>query len=262
MEKVEVFKIGGNVIDDEVKLTDFLKDFSAIPGAKILVHGGGKIATHVASSLGVETTMIEGRRITTDEMIDVVTMTYGGLINKKVTAGLQSMKCDAIGLSGADGNLILSDKRPIKNGVDFGWVGDPKSVNSDLLVDFIEHGRVPVVAPLTHDGSGNMLNTNADTIASALAVALSDSFDVHLNYCFELPGVLQDIDDPTSLIKDLTLALYTKYKSDGAIADGMIPKLDNAFDAIKNGVSSVRIVSHKSIAKLENKHFDDYTNIH
>lgn len=261
MERLNIFKIGGNVIDDADLLDQFLQDLCKVDGKKLLVHGGGKIATKMASSLGIETEMREGRRITTDEMIDVVLMTYGGLVNKKIVARIQSLGTNAIGLTGADGDVIRSDKRPVQNGVDFGWVGDPKAVNVEWLIELITE-TLPVMAPLTHDGNGHMLNTNADTIANTLAIALSKKFRCELNYCFELDGVLKDINDPDSLIKELTQNNYASYRNEGVISNGMIPKLDNAFNAISSGVERVRIIHHKKILKLKDATFDGFTNIH
>lgn len=255
MEKLNIFKIGGNVIDDKDKLHTFLRSMSALSGNTILVHGGGKIASRISDSLGIKTRMIEGRRITSDEMIDVVTMTYGGLINKQIVSILQGFKVNAVGLTGADGNLILSEKRPVKNGVDFGWVGDPISVNSDWLVSLLKENFTPIIAPLTHDGEGHLLNTNADTISSVLAVALNNYFQVELNYCFELDGVLEDKNDPSTLIKELTVSSYQRHKKSGAIADGMIPKLDNAFHAVESGVEKVRIMNYQSISELEKENY-------
>lgn len=262
MTALQIVKIGGNVIDDKKLLQSFLKSFSELEGLKILVHGGGKVATSIADSLGIATAMIDGRRITTDEMIDVVTMTYGGLINKQMVSSLQRFDVNAVGLSGADGNLILSKKRPIKDGVDFGWVGDPELVNVDWLLDLLATGITPVVAPLTHDGAGHLLNTNADTIATVLAISLSMHFKCELNFCFEMDGVLQDRNDPNSLIKDLNQASYQGFKQAGTIANGMIPKLDNAFEALRSGVSKVRVMNFNSIANLKNKDFNECTTIH
>jgi acetylglutamate kinase len=262
MEKLNIFKIGGSVIDDKEKMHSFLESFSTLGGMNILVHGGGKIATRISDSLGIETKMIDGRRITTDEMIDVVTMTYGGLINKQIVSKLQGFGINAIGLTGADGNLMLSEKRPVKNSIDFGWVGVPKQVNGKWLNSLIKENQVPVIAPLTHDGNGNLLNTNADTIANVIGVELSKFFEVDINYCFELEGVLHDTKNPASLIKKLTSEKYLSLKGEGVIFHGMIPKLDNAFDAIEKGVMSVRIMSHQSISKLQNENYDEFTTIH
>ncbi len=241
-DKLTLIKIGGQVIDDEFKLERFLSDFSNIKGSKILVHGGGKIATEIASKLGVNTKMINGRRITDQPMLDVVTMVYGGLLNKKITAKLQQHHCNAIGLSGVDANLIQAKKRPVKE-IDYGFAGDldASSVNINMLKSLLASGLTPIFAALTHDGQGNMLNTNADTIASAIAVALSNFYEVSLVYCFEKKGVLLNVDDEHSLIEEIDYAYYQQLIAKKVIFEGMIPKLDNAFTAIKEGVKAVFI---------------------
>ncbi len=260
MEEINIVKVGGNVVENEEKLDAFLKGFSKLSGPKILVHGGGKMATRLAEKLGVWTEMVDGRRITSSEMLEVVVMSYGGLINKRIVALLQSLKLNALGFTGADGNLILSNKRPITNGIDYGWVGDPVAVNVELLDHLLKDGVVPVVASLTHDGNGNLLNTNADTIASELAIALSSIYKVTLNFCFELKGVMKDIKDPSSLVRDMTKEDYRILKDAGSINDGMIPKLDNAFNSITRGVSFVKILKYDDLIRLENEH--EYTLIH
>ncbi|MEP1097608.1 MAG: acetylglutamate kinase [Cyclobacteriaceae bacterium] len=259
MEVLNIIKVGGNVIDDPKILKVFLNEFAQLKGCKILVHGGGKIATRVADSMNVKTEMVEGRRITTDEMIDVVTMTYGGLVNKKIVCELQGLGVNALGLTGADGNFILADKRPMTGSIDYGWVGDPKWINERLLVSLIDNGIIPVLAPLTHDGAGHLLNTNADTIASMVAVALSDHFKVELNYCFEMCGVLEEVEDPSSIIEELTPEKYGVLRKDGAISAGMIPKVENAFSAIENGVRAVRILSYEAISNLQNAEKNECT---
>jgi len=239
--QVNIVKIGGGIIENEEQLSLFLASFSKIKGAKILVHGGGRLATKIAADLGVETKMVEGRRVTDNEMLKVVTMVYGGLTNKKIVAQLQKNGMNALGLSGADGNLIKSHKRQHAT-VDYGWVGDVDEVNTDLLQTLLNSGIVPVVAPLTHDGQGNMLNTNADTIASEVAVALAKAgVEVQLIFGFELQGVLKDFNDKSSVISEIKPDSYQSLKSEGIIADGMIPKLDNAFSAISKGVKAVNI---------------------
>jgi acetylglutamate kinase len=253
MEKLYVIKIGGNVIDDDKTLHKFLKDLSSLKANKILVHGGGKVATEISKGLGIEAQMVDGRRITDAETLKIVTMVYGGLINKKVVSLLQSMGTNAIGLTGADANIILANKRPVKNGIDYGFVGDVEKIDAAPLATFISSGLTPVVAPLTHDGQGNMLNTNADTVASTLAVALSKSFDVSLVYCFELKGVLQDIKDKDSVISSINTEKYGQLKHEGVIAKGMIPKMDNSFDAIKAGVKSVIICHADDIVPIVNQ---------
>jgi acetylglutamate kinase len=248
---MKVIKIGGNIIDDNSKSAIFLKDFAAIEGAKILVHGGGKIASEIGLKLAIEPKMFQGRRITDKETLDLVTMVYAGLINKNIVATLQSFSCNAIGLSGADANVLSAVKRPVKE-VDFGFVGDllETSVNTKTLQLLLNEGIIPVLSPITHDGNGTLLNTNADTIASTLAVALSKIFEVELIYCFEKKGVLENIEDENSLIKEISSNNYLQLKSAGIIADGMIPKIDNAFDAIRKGVKKVRIMDAMELKSL------------
>jgi acetylglutamate kinase len=242
MEKLFVIKIGGNVVDDVTALESFLQKFASITAPKILIHGGGKIATSIGKQLGIDPNYINGRRITDSVTIDLVTMVYGGLINKKLVASLQSMRCNAIGLTGADANIIPALKRPVKE-IDYGFVGDIDS--SQLAVGslqlFLENKLVPVIAPLTHDGQGQMLNTNADTIASALAVALSRQYDVRLIYCFEKKGVLENIDDENSVISLINKEKYQQLLQEKKLADGILPKIENAFAAINSGVNEVLI---------------------
>ena len=243
-----IVKVGGAVVEDEVQLKQLLADFIAIEGPKILVHGGGRRATKTAERLGIETRMVEGRRITDAAMLEVVTMVYGGLVNKHVVASLQALGADAIGLTGADANIIRSEKRPLKNGVDFGFVGDVKEVKGSKIGDFIDNGLVPVIAPLTHDGQGNMLNTNADTMASETAKAMAaEGYDVTLVFAFEKPGVLSNPDDDSSVIPTITRPDFERYKADGTISGGMLPKIENALAAIDAGVSRVIITSAKAI---------------
>jgi len=244
MEQLFVIKIGGNVIDDDVALTSFLKIFAEVNAKKILIHGGGKIATKLGNQLGIESKYIGGRRITDEATIDLVTMVYGGLVNKKVVAKLQALQCNAIGLTGADANIIPATKRPVtKEGIDFGFVGDIES--SKLKVEswqvFLQNNFVPVVAALTHDSNGQILNTNADTIASSVAVALSALYDVRLIYCFEKKGVLENVDDNNSAIRLITKQIYSQLKKDNKLFDGILPKIDNAFTAIESGVKEVLI---------------------
>ena len=235
-----IVKIGGNVVDNPTLRENFLNDFALIPSPKILVHGGGKIATQVAVKMDVETVMVEGRRITDKAMLDVVTMVYGGLVNKTLVAQLQSRDVNTIGLTGADAGVILSKKRVVKE-IDYGFVGDIQKVDNVFIDSLLQQNLVPIFAPLTFDKEGNMLNTNADTIAQALAIAMSKNYEVNLVYCFEKKGVLTDVDDDNSVIPVLRKELYEQLKSDGAIHTGMIPKLDNAFKAIAEGVSQVTI---------------------
>lgn len=248
MQKLFVIKIGGNVIDSEAALQFFLKDFAAIEGNKILIHGGGKIATKMGEQLGIESKYINGRRITDDATIDLVTMVYGGLVNKKIVAQLQSLSCNAIGLTGADGNIIPATKRPVKD-VDFGWVGDVDSLKLKVesLKLLLDGGFVPIFAPLTHDECGHILNTNADTLASSLAVALSGMFDVRLIYCFEKKGVLENVDDDHSTIKIINKQTYQQLLSEQKLFAGILPKIDNAFAAIDAGVKEVLVGDAKDL---------------
>ncbi len=244
---INIVKVGGGIIENEKDLSAFLTSFSQIPGKKILIHGGGRLATKFAEQLGISTKMIEGRRVTDDAMLEVVTMVYGGLANKKIVAALQANKINALGLSGADGNIIKAHKRPVKE-VDYGWVGDIDEINTDLLLTLLDNDIVPVIAPLTHNGEGKMLNTNADTIASAVASAISTKAETQLVLGFELDGVLVDPKDKTSVINKITPQLFEEYKNSGVITDGMIPKLSNAFDAISAGVSAVKICNALKIS--------------
>ncbi|MDD6357047.1 MAG: acetylglutamate kinase [Bacteroidales bacterium] len=247
-KKLTLIKVGGQIVEEPETLKALLADFSKIEGCKVLVHGGGRAATRIASQLGIESKMVNGRRVTDAPMLDVVTMVYGGLVNKKIVAGLQSLGVNALGLTGADMNYMRSDKRPVKE-VDYGFVGDVKKMNSDLLADLISKGIVPVLAPLTHDGKGNMLNTNADTIAGEAAKALAMHFDVTLMFCFEKKGVLRDANDEESVIPLITKADFEKYVADGTVQGGMIPKLENAFDALQSGVKEVIITRSDEIGK-------------
>ncbi|HNP91738.1 acetylglutamate kinase [Macellibacteroides fermentans] len=247
MDKLTIIKVGGKIVEEEATLRKLLQDFSALEGYKILVHGGGRSATKIASQLGIESQMVEGRRITDAETLKVVTMVYGGLVNKSIVAGLQSLNVNALGLTGADMNLIRSEKRPVTT-VDYGYVGDVKEVNATLLVSLIKQGIVPVLAPLTHDKEGNMLNTNADTIAGETAKALATSFDVTLVYCFEKKGVLRDENDDNTLIPLINRNTFTQLVTEGIIQGGMIPKLENSFQAIEAGVKEVIITKADAIA--------------
>ncbi len=240
-EKLTIVKVGGAVVEDELQLSQLLRDFSAIEGRKVLVHGGGRRATKVAEQLGIETKMVNGRRITDAQMLEVVTMVYGGLVNKQVVARLQANGINAIGLTGADANVIRSHKRPLKDGIDYGFVGDVDQADGAMLSRFIEAGITPVMAPLTHNGEGHILNTNADTIASETAKALASLYDVTLIYSFEKPGVMRNPDDDTSLIPEITRADFERYKADGTISGGMLPKIENALAAVESGVSRVII---------------------
>ena len=241
MEKVTIVKVGGAVVEDNEQLAQLLTDFAAIPGKKVLVHGGGRRATKVAAALGIESKMVNGRRITDAQMLEVVTMVYGGLVNKNLVAKLQAKGVNALGLTGADMDVIHSHKRPVKDGVDFGYVGDVERANGKMLQTLIQEGITPVMAPLTHDGNGNILNTNADTIASETAKALAPYYDVTLIYSFEKKGVLSNPDDDNSVIPVITRSDFEKYQADGTIGGGMIPKIENALAAVDAGVKEVVI---------------------
>ncbi|HSD06820.1 acetylglutamate kinase [Flavobacterium sp.] len=245
-QSLSIIKIGGNIIDNPTELSQFLSDFSKIEGNKILVHGGGKSATKMAQSIGLVPQMIDGRRITDKPMLDVVVMIYAGEINKNIVAQLQANNTNAMGFSGADGNLIQSTKRNHPT-IDYGFVGDVQKINTPLLETLISSGIVPVFCAITHDKNGQLLNTNADTIASELAIAASEVFEVTLNYCFEKAGVLTDVEDENSVIKNINQDLYSQLKTEGAIHSGMIPKLDNCFNSLAKGVQKIRIGHHKML---------------
>lgn len=245
-EKLTIIKVGGKIVEEEASLRRLIIDFSLIGGHKILVHGGGRSATKIAARLGIESKMVDGRRITDKETLEVVTMVYGGLVNKNIVAGLQAEGVNALGLTGADMNIVRSVKRPVKE-VDYGFVGDVEAVNTEMLSRLLRMDIVPVMAPLTHDGNGNILNTNADTIAGETAKALAASFDVTLIYCFEKKGVLSDEADENSVIASINRKDFEHYVATGVIQGGMIPKLDNAFDAIDTGVSRVIITEAAAI---------------
>lgn len=246
MNQLTIVKVGGKIVEDPDSLQSLLKDFSLIAGPKILVHGGGRSATQIAEKLGIESQMVDGRRITDEETLKVVTMVYAGLVNKNIVAKLQALNLDAVGLSGADMNVMLSDKRPVKD-IDYGFVGDVKEVNAPVLTDLLEDNFVPVLSPITHDGKGNLLNTNADTIAGETAKGLAFNFNVRLIYCFEKKGVLMDEKDDNSVIPTIDKELFQQYKEAGIIQGGMIPKLTNAFEAIAAGVKEVIITCASDI---------------
>lgn len=246
MEKLILIKVGGKIVEEEETLRQLLNDFAAIEGYKVLVHGGGRSATKLAAQLGIESKMVNGRRITDAETLKIVTMVYGGLVNKNIVAGLQALGVNALGLTGADMNLMRSDKRPVKD-VDYGFVGDVKEVNADLLASLIRQGIVPVLAPLTHDKQGHMLNTNADTIAGEAAKALAKHFEVTLMFCFEKKGVLRDEKDDESVIPEIDRIAFKDYVEQGVIQGGMIPKLENAYQAIDAGVKQVIITQASEI---------------
>lgn len=247
-EDIKIVKIGGNVIDNPTALRSFIKDFAKLPGQKALIHGGGKEATRLSGKLGIETQMVNGRRVTDRETLDVVTMVYAGLINKRIVALLQATGCDAIGLCGADANVIKATRRPALP-FDYGYVGDINTadINTAFIRNMLDNGVTPVFCAINHDGNGELLNCNADSVASAVAIACSGIAPTDLTFCFEKEGVLSDVDDPTSLIRSVNGSNYADLKNSGAISGGMLPKIDNAFAAVSKGVRSVTI---KSSSKL------------
>lgn len=240
MDSINVIKVGGGILEDEASTAALLDRFAALPGHKVLVHGGGRSATRIAAQLGVESRMVEGRRITDEPMLRIVTMVYAGLVNKSTVAALQARGVNALGLCGADMDVIRGHKRPVKD-IDYGWVGDIDRVDASMLQKLIDEQVVPVMAPLCHDGKGHMLNTNADTIAREVAAALARYYRVTLTFCFEKPGVLSQPDNDNSVIPHINRALYAQLKADGTISGGMIPKIDNAFSALAAGVENVVI---------------------
>ena len=256
-EKLSVIKIGGNIIEDETSLKSFLKLFSNLKGKKILVHGGGKRATHIATKLGIESKMFDGRRITDLETLEVITMVYGGLINKNIVAKLQALQVNAIGLSGADINSIISDKRVFEE-IDFGFVGDVKEVAHDSINKLINADFTPVFCAITHDGNGQLLNTNADTITSQVAIGMSKIYETSIYYCFELEGVLRNINDKKSVIKNINSKTYQELLNDRIVTEGMLPKLENCFDALKKGVHRVNM-GNTSMLTNENDNFTTIT---
>jgi acetylglutamate kinase len=247
MDRLTIIKVGGKVVEDTQQLNLLLDQFNRFSGNKILEHGGGNTATEIAGKLGIENEMIDGRRITSKSMLDVVTMVYGGLVNKKIVAGLQARGCNAIGLTGADLNLISAEKRPVGN-IDYGFVGDVNDVNSRELRLLLNENVVPVVAPITHDGNGSLLNTNADTIAAELAIELSGHYSTFLFYCFDKPGVLLDPDNDSSMIYELQAEQFNDYKQKNIISTGMLPKLENGFRAKRNGVKEVLITNTENLS--------------
>ena len=248
MNKLTVIKVGGKIVEEEESLKQLLDDFARIEGHKILVHGGGRSATKIAERLGIQSNMVDGRRITDAATLQIVTMVYGGLVNKNIVARLQALDVNALGLTGADMDVIRSEKRPVKE-IDYGFVGDVKYVKSETLQWLIDKDIVPIMAPLTHDGKGNILNTNADTIAAETAQAMSAHYDVTLVYCFEKKGVLMDENDDNSVISRFDKELYQKYIDEGVITGGMLPKLDNGFRSIEKGVKAVIITQASEIGK-------------
>ena len=246
MDRLTIIKVGGKVVEDPQSMNSLLDQFQKISGYKILVHGGGSTATELAARLGIETKMVEGRRITDNAMLDVVTMVYGGLVNKNIVAGLQARNCNALGLTGADLSLVRARKRPVKE-IDYGFVGDVEEVNTTELRLLLNETVIPVIAPITHDGHGQLLNTNADTMASEIATELSAYYNIFLFFCFEKKGVLLDEKDENSMIYELDYPLFEQYKSEGIISAGMIPKLENGFRAKRKGVKEVLITNAQNI---------------
>jgi acetylglutamate kinase len=246
MEKLTLIKIGGGVLENQSEMLQFFDQFAAIKGNKILVHGGGREATKMMERLGIPAKMVEGRRITDVETLEIVTMVYGGLINKRTVALLQARGCNAIGLTGADAGIVLAHKRPVKE-LDYGFVGDVEKVDEIAIKKLVDSGFVPIIAPLTYCKEGFMLNTNADTMASEIAIALSSEFEVSLVFCFEKAGVLSNADDETSVIVEINKDSYKNLKTNGIITEGMIPKLDNSFRALEKGVTEIRITSSKAV---------------
>lgn len=247
MERLTVIKIGGNIVDAPDKLEQLLRDFAAVEGLKILIHGGGKVATAISKSIGIEAQMVNGRRVTDSRTLDVVTMVYAGLINKNIVATLQAKGCNAMGLCGADGGLILSARRAATP-IDYGFVGDPLKVNYDTVKLLISGGITPIIAPITHDGQGQLLNTNADTVAQTIATGMAPFYEVELIYCFEKRGVLDDVEDENSVIPHITPTLFATLKAAGKVSDGMLPKLENAFKATTEGVAKVIICSAEAMS--------------
>lgn len=252
-QKITVIKVGGKIVEENESLNDLLDRFTAIEGNKVIVHGGGRSATAIAARMGIESRMVNGRRITDEAMLQVVTMVYGGLVNKNIVAALQARGINALGVTGADCNIIKAHKR-VAGEIDYGFVGDVDAVDGKMLSKLIREDIVPIVAPLTHDGMGNMLNTNADTMAAETAKALAKEFEVTLIYCFELPGVMRDPENADSLIKEITHENYRTLLDEGIVSGGMIPKIDNAFNAIDNGVARVIITKADAIDGTQGTH--------
>lgn len=248
MNKLTVVKVGGNLIDDAKALDEFLTAFSKIEGKKLLVHGGGKLATRLSADLGIETQMVNGRRITDAENLKIVTMVYAGYVNKNIVAALQAKKIKAIGIAGCDFDIMRAEKRKHAT-IDFGYVGDITKVNAEALSELIEQQGVPVVAPITHDGNGQLLNTNADSIATDVSIALAKLYEVKLIYSFEKAGVLKSLDNELDIVPELNKATIEKMQKDGAINTGMMPKTDNALKASSNGVGEVIIGNLVAIQK-------------
>lgn len=248
MKKLNIIKVGGKIVEEELSLKRLIDDFSNLSGSRILVHGGGRSATALAARMGIATTMIDGRRVTDADMLKIVTMVYGGLVNKQIVAALQSRGINAVGLTGADLDIIRSHRRPATPTVDYGFVGDIDHVDGHRLSTLIDMDIIPVIAPLSHDGNGTILNTNADTIASQIAIAMTPYYDTTLTFCFEKPGVLSNPDDDTSVIPNINPYHFHQLKAEGIISDGMIPKIQNSLKAIESGVTHVIITRADAIA--------------
>ena len=256
-QKLSIIKIGGNVIENKTELSKFLTLFASLNGHKILVHGGGKLATQLATKLGIESKLVGGRRITDAETLEVITMIYAGLTNKNIVAKLQANECNAIGLSGADGDAIQAHKRPVKE-IDYGFAGDVDGINNQMISKLLNADLTPVFCAMTHDGNGQLLNTNADTIASELAIGMSEFYDTTLYYCFEKKGVLMNVADDNSVVKNIDSSKYQELLNDGIIADGMLPKLENCFHALNKNVSKV-CIGHPSMLNSKNELFTTIT---
>jgi acetylglutamate kinase len=254
--KLSIIKIGGNIINEDRALASFLSDFSKIKHAKILIHGGGKTASKLNEKLGIKTIMNEGRRITSAKNLDTVTMVYAGFINKKIVSKLQGNNCNALGLSGSDANCIIATKRPT-NPIDFGWVGDVKSINNTTINLFLQNGMTPVFCAISHDGKGQLLNTNADTVAAEIAIAMSEQYDAELIYCFEKNGVMMDVNDNNSIIQNINSKKYLDLKEKKIINEGMLPKMENCFYALQNKVAKV-IIGNPNVI---NNNGDIYTTL-
>ena len=253
MQKLSIVKIGGAFLENLERLEDFCQAFTALKGSKILIHGGGARASELGNRLGIPPKMVDGRRITDAETLEIALMVYAGWGNKTLVAKLHALGCPALGLSGADADIIRAEKRPVKT-IDYGWVGDVKEVNASRIKAFVEMGLVPVCCALTHDGAGQMLNTNADTIAAEIAISLSRIYSCELIYCFDKPGVLTDVNNPATLIAELDAERCAQLAADGVIATGMLPKLHNGFDAMRRGVQVVRVGGPSILKTTENKH--------
>lgn len=253
MKTLKIIKIGGNIIDNDDALQQFLKEFATITGPKILVHGGGKLATKLAEQMQVEVKMVDGRRITDTDTLDIITMVYAGKINKNIVAQLQASSCNAIGFSGADGNTIVSDKRPVKT-IDYGFVGDVKKVNTEIVEILLNNNITPVFCAISHDKNGQLLNTNADTIASEIAIGFASIFKTELYYCFEKNGVLENVEDDNSVIENINTATYKELVENKVIFEGMLPKLNNCFHAINHKVQKVCIGKSSMLFRVNNKH--------